>query len=43
MTIVMPTAMIPGTPTCCRMFSKFTGLIKVENRFLLPLSVAEER
>src|SRR6516225_7914413 len=33
-TIVMPTATIPGTPTCCRMFSRFTGLIKVG--YLVP-------
>ena len=32
MTIVMPTAMIPGTPTCWRMLSRFTGLMNVGNR-----------
>ena len=29
MTIVMPTATIPGTPTCCRIFRRLTGLMKV--------------
>ena len=29
MTMVMPTATMPGTPTCWRMFSRLTGLMKV--------------
>ena len=32
MTSVMPTAMIPATPTCWRMFSRLTGLMNVGNR-----------